>query len=231
MKSFLQKALLKTDNKIYFVVSDVLALITIISVVSIVLETVPSLERFGHIFLIVEWISVFIFSCEYLARMYVTNPTQKYIFSFFGVVDIVSVLPSLLGLGNLTFLKSVRSLRIIRLLRMIRLAKLSHIKERDIEESLGVFALNVSMYVILLLVALLATGTVMYVVEGANSVFMSIPTAMWWSFKVFLGSIPVSTPITAAGAVMYVFARFIGLILLGVLIGVVGNIFRKLFFS
>lgn len=231
MQKFLERAFLKADNETYFIVSDVLALVTVISIISIILETVPALEQFNTWFIIIEWVSVFIFTFEYIARIVVTKPKRKYVISFFGVVDIVSILPSILGLGNFTFLKSVRSLRIIRLLRMIRLAKLSHVKDRDIEESLSVFTLNILIYVTLLLVALLATGTAMYLVEGGGLTFISIPAGMWWSFKVFMGSIPVEAPLTAVGATIYVFARFIGLILLGVLIGVVGNIFKKILFS
>jgi hypothetical protein len=71
-------------------------------------------------------------------------------------------------------------------------------------------------------------GTLLYIVETAVEAFVSIPAAMWWTFKVFLGSIPVEAPLSALGALLYVVARFTGLILLGVLVGVVANVFNHL---
>lgn len=212
----------------YFLVTDVLAFFTILSVLGIVLETVPSLAVHKNIFWFIEWSSVIVFSAEYLARLYISKPRLKYSLSFFGIIDLLAILPSFLGVGNLTFLKSARVLRIMRFLRMVRMAKLARMSPKDIEDSMGVFALNVGIYVTMLFIALLVFGTALFLTEINVDAFVSIPAAMWWSFKVFIGSIPVDAPISVLGGVLYVFARFVGLILLGVLIGVVGNIFRVL---
>lgn len=231
MKKLLEKALLKPNNPMYFLVSDFLAIATVVSIVAIVLETVPSLTEYARWFAVVEYTMVFIFTVEYVARVYVTKPSRQYVFSFFGVVDLLSILPSFVGVGNFTFLKSARAVRLVRLLRLVRLAKLSHAHHRDPEESLGIYTLNIMIYISLLLLALLCMGTLMYIAEEQAGMIMSIPSGMWWSFKVFMGGIPVDTPITAFGAGLYVFARFLGYLLLGVLIGVVGNIFRALLFT
>ena len=231
MKKLLEKALLKPNSSIYFLVSDFLAVATVVSIVAIVLETVPSLAAYAHWFAVVEYTMVFIFTAEYAARIYITKPSRQYIFSFFGVVDLLSILPSFIGVGNFTFLKSARAVRLIRLLRLVRLAKLSHSQHRDPEESLSIYTLNILIYISLLLLALLCMGTLMYIAEEQAGMIMSIPAGMWWSFKVFMGGIPVDAPVTAFGAGLYVFARFLGYLLLGVLIGVVGNIFRALLFT
>ncbi len=68
----------------------------------------------------------------------------------------------------------------------------------------------------------------MYLVEGSQSAFASIPAGMWWSLKVFMAGIPVVEPATTLGEFFFVVTRFIGLLLLGLLIGVVGNVFRVL---
>jgi len=68
----------------------------------------------------------------------------------------------------------------------------------------------------------------MYLVEGGQSAFVSIPAGMWWSLKVFMAGIPVVEPVTAIGEFFFVLIRFVGLLLLGLLIGVVGNVFRVL---
>tara|TARA_B100000745_G_scaffold292683_1_gene233814 strand:- start:3254 stop:3952 length:699 start_codon:yes stop_codon:yes gene_type:complete len=231
MKKLLEKALLRPNNSLYFLTSDFLALATIVSIVAIVLETVPSVSGYERYFTIIEYTAVLVFTLEYAARLYVIKPKRKYVFSFFGLIDLLSILPSFVGIGNFTFLKSARAVRLIRLLRMIRLAKLAHSHRKDPEETLGVFALNVTIYITLLLVTLLAMGTLMYLAEEQVGTIMSIPAGMWWSFKVFMGGIPVDTPLTAFGAGLYVFARFVGYLLLGVLIGVIGNIFRAVLLS
>jgi len=79
-----------------------------------------------------------------------------------------------------------------------------------------------------LLLSLLVMGTLIYLVEPTTQTFSNIPAGMWWSFKVFMGSMPVVSPETELGSVVYVATRFVGLLLLGLLVGTVGNIFRKL---
>lgn len=229
LESFLKKAFVDNHSRLYFVVNDILALLTIVATIVVVLETVPAFTEYAYFFLIIEWTAVLIFTAEYIARMYISKPSRQYIFSFYGVIDLISILPTFLGLGNLTFLKAARTVRIMRLLRIIRLAKVTRLHGKNLDESLSVFSLNVTIYVALLVIALLIFGTMLYIVESSLGLFTSIPIGMWWAFKVFLGSIPVDAPLSAAGAALYVVARFTGLILLGVLVGVVGNIFKHYF--
>ncbi|MDC1205505.1 ion transporter [Candidatus Pacebacteria bacterium] len=231
MKSLLEKAFINSQSRLFFVVSDILALVTIISIVALVIETVPALFVYENIFNFIEWFAVVIFSIEYISRLYVAKPWHKYSLSFFGAIDLVAIAPTLLGLGNFTFLKSARIVRIIRLLRLVRLAKISRVHQKDPDESLGVFTLNIAIYTVLLLSSLLVFGTTLYIVESTTEVFSSIPSGMWWALKVFVGSIPVEAPLTAFGSVLYVAARFVGLVLLGVLLGVIGNIFRQVLLS
>jgi voltage-gated potassium channel len=209
------------------VINNFLSVLTVVSIVSLVLETVPSLVEYSTTFIIIEWVAVIFFGLEYVGRLLTSKPKRKYVLSFFGVIDLVSIAPTLLGLGNFTFLKSARALRIIRMLRMLRLAKISRTKIVE-EENMNVLSLNIIIYFATLLFALLVTGTLMYLVEGGQSAFVSIPAGMWWSLKVFLAGIPVVEPVTVVGEFFFVLTRFVGLLLLGLLIGVVGNVFRAL---
>lgn len=226
MKEKLKAALTDPGSKYFFFASDALAVVTIISVVAVVLETVPSLSDHIHVFNFIEWVAVAIFTIEYLARLYISNPRWKYPVSFFGIIDLVSILPTFLGVGNLTFLKSARALRVVRLLRLVRLAKLSHLHKAHSDESLGAIGLNTLIFFVVLVLALLLSGTLIYLFETGVEAFTSIPAGMWWSFQVFMGGIPVAEPLSALGGVVYVFSRFLGFILIGVLVGVVGNILR-----
>lgn len=227
MQTLLDRAFTQPQTRLFHVVQDFFALLTIISIISLVLETVPSLANYSHVFLIVEWVAVILFTVEYVCRLYVSKQTLKYAGSFFGLVDLVAIVPTFLGLGNLTFLKSARALRIIRLLRMLRLAKVTRSGMVD-EENMSVLSLNVLIYLCTLVLALLVTGTFMYVVEPTTAAFASIPAGMWWSLKVFMAGIPVTEPVTQLGEFFFVLTRFVGLLLLGLLVGVVGNVFRVL---
>lgn len=227
MKNFITRAFLNPTTDTYRIVNDFFALLTIISIISLVLETVPSLVSYKTTFLLIEWTAVTLFTFEYLGRMAVSKPAWRYSVSAFGIIDLVAILPTFLGLGNFTFLKSARSLRIIRLLRMARLAKMSRSKLVT-EESMSILSFNIILYFVILLIALLVTGTAMYLVEQNLPVFASIPAGMWWSFKVFMAGIPVVEPQTGLGETFFVLTRFVGLLLFGLLIGVVGNIFKVL---
>lgn len=227
MQSFLRQAFVDSDTKIYHLVSNFFAVLTIVSIVSLVLETVPSQVHNYQVFLIIEWVAVILFSLEYIGRLLISKPFTKYPLSFFGVVDLVAVLPTFLGLGNFTFLKSARAFRIIRLLRMARLAKVARSGIMS-DESMSMLSFNVVIYFTTLITALLLTGTAMYLVEPNMAAFSSIPAGMWWSFKVFMAGIPVVAPQTVWGEAFFVLTRFIGLMLLGLLIGVIGNIFKGL---
>lgn len=225
MRKFLTCAFVNSNTKIFQVVSNFLAILTIVSIASVVLETVSSLQSYHIVFLVIEWVAVVFFTLEYVGRFIVSKPKWKYSISFFGVVDLVAILPTFLGLGNFTFLKSARAFRIIRLLRMMRLAKVGR-AEIMTDENMGVMSLNVIIYFATLLTALLITGTAMYLTEPQLSSFASIPAGMWWSLKVFMAGIPVMEPQTDLGGIFFVLTRFIGLLLLGLLVGVVGNVFK-----
>lgn len=229
MKGFLNKAFADTESLTYQKVSNFFALLTIVSILSLVLETVPGLEKYGQTFLITEWVAVILFTFEYVGRIYVSKPAWKYTVSFFGIIDLVAILPTFLGLGNFVFLKSARALRIIRMLRMLRLAKVGRGGLVD-ENSMSVLSLNILIYFSTLTFSLLIMGTAMYLVEPKTVEFVSIPAGMWWSFKVFLSNIPVAQPVTALGGVFHVVTRFVGLLLLGLLVGVIGNVFKAVMF-
>jgi len=228
MRKFLRAALLDYGSKQGRLTSHFLACLTIISVASIVLETVDQLSAYQTAFLCVEWFTVFFFTLEYIGRLHITKPKRSYVFSFFGIIDLISILPTFFGLGNFTFIKSARAVRIIRLLRMVRLAKVAR-QPIATDENMSILSINILIYFFALLLSLLAAGTAMYLVEPNNAAFSSIPAGMWWSLKVFLmNSIPVAEPTTSLGDVFYVATNFVGLMLVGLLVGVVGNIFRIL---
>jgi len=235
MKRIIHRALYQPSSRLFAITNDLLALLTLISVFSLILETVPRLAPYIPYFNAVEYISVFFFTLEYLARVVVNKRhVSSYIFSFFGIIDLLAIIPTYLGFSNLTFLKTARILRILRLLRMVRLAKVARFgteKRRDLEEYSDIYRLNIGIYFFALFSTVILFGTLMYIVEGSNPTFSSIPSAMLWALKPLLGGVAQEMPATVFGEIVAILARFTGLILFGLLIAIIGSSVKKLMFG
>ena len=213
------------DSPYYRLVNDTLALVTIISIASVALETVPSIQNYS-IFKIIEWFSVILFSLEYMLRIWSSPKRLRYIFSFFGLVDLVSILPSLLGVGNLTFLKSARIVRILRFLRLLRLVKLSRVKSSR-AGGLGVFSLNIFIYFIALISILFIFGLVLHLSSSEGGHYWSIPGGMLWALLVFFSYPPEYEVGGSFGLVITILAKFCGMVMFGLLIGVTGQMLNN----
>jgi voltage-gated potassium channel len=214
-------------SRYFSLVNDVLAFATMISILVLVVETVPSFFKYKAMFNIVEWATVSLFTAEYILRIWATKKKRAYIFSFFGITDLIAIIPTFLGLANLTFLKSARVVRIIRFLRLVRLSKLSHIKVKDSEETLGIFGFNILLYAATLIFTVLLFGVMLHVLDTADGRYWSIPAGMYWTFSVFLGGLPAPIPPGILGTTIFIFAKFCGMALFGLLVGIIGKIFNE----
>ena len=220
-------ALEDLHNPYFSLINDVFAIATVVSVVVIVIETIPSLSRYQDLFLFIEWLTVGLFTVEYCVRWWVTEPKRSYYLSFFGIIDLIAILPTFIGLGNFTFLKSARVIRIIRFLRIVRLSKLARIRTKDAEETFGILGLNSAIYVFALLFVMLLIGVLLHVFISTESNYWSIPKGMYWAFAVFLGGLPAPIPPGSSGTAIFIFAKFCGMALFGLLIGIIGKIFNS----
>ncbi len=232
MRKKLNSVLYEPNSKYFIVVNDLLAIITLSAIFGLVLSTVPSLSQYQLWFTTIEWISITIFTLEYMARIYAHGKNwRKYIVSFYGIVDLMAIAPTYLGLSNLTFLKSARIFRILQLLRALRILKISHLARLGLDEApkdTRLYRLTVYLYFFSLFTSILIFGTLMYVFEGTNPTFSSIPLAMLWATKPLLGGVAQTEPVTIAGNIIVVFIRFSGLVLLGLLINVIGSSVHRL---
>ncbi len=225
----LKKAFADYRSPIYMRVNNFFALITLISVLFISLETVESLQQYMKLFKIVEWVTVVLFSFEYAGRIVAEKRKFKYIFSFYGLVDLIAVIPTYFGLANFSFLKIARITRILRFLRMIRLVKMMRVKGGKSTDGVkGVQKISIQIYLITLMFSVLVFGTLIYFIEGSNPVFANIPLGMLWALKLTLGGISQATPDTVFGELISVGTRFVGLLLFGMLIHIVGKYFEKM---
>ena len=155
----------------------------ILSVTVVLLETVSTFRDAYHdAFVSAEWFFTIIFSIEYVLRIYSSPRPWKYIFSFYGIVDLLAILPTYLGLifDQTTFLLTIRALRLLRMFRILKLGR--YIKEAAVL----VRALQHSIHKIVVffgavLALVLILGSIMYLVEGEENGFTSIPQSIYWA--------------------------------------------------
>lgn len=228
MVSAANDALDNPKNRYFKLFNRFLGTLTLVSVVAVVLETIPSFSPYTYWLLAVEYIAVGIFSLEYLVRLAGAKSKVKYVVSFFGLADLLAIAPTFLGLGNLTFLKAARSVRIIRLLRLLRLAKVARFKDEK-EGARSVLGINFEIYIVAFLIALLFLGSSFYLFEHTTIAEVhSIPDGMYWALRIILGGMPVAQPETFGGTFTFILARFTSMILLGIVIGLIGTIVRRI---
>ncbi len=164
---------------------DIVLLIAIIgSILIVMLESVESIDqKFHDIFLVFEWIFTIFFTIEYALRLYCVYSPRKYATSFFGVVDLLAILPTYLELlvPQTHYLVVVRALRILRVFRILKLA--SFLKEgRIIMLALRKSRPKLIVFISFILILVTILGSIMYVVEGGqDNGFDSIPRSIYWA--------------------------------------------------
>jgi voltage-gated potassium channel len=161
----------------------VLIVMIILSIIMVMLDSVEVMQiNYVKFFYIGEWFFTLLFTVEYLLRLICVRKPWRYIRSFFGIVDLLSILPTYVGL-LVPSVKYMLALRVLRLLRVFRVLKLSeymqeaHVLMNALDNSFRKIA--VFLYVVLTLV--IVFGSLMYVVEGSESGFTSIPKSVYWA--------------------------------------------------
>jgi voltage-gated potassium channel len=184
---------------------DVAVIVAILaSVVVVMLDSVASVAaRWGPALLAAEWALTIVFTIEYLLRVWSTRDRTGYVTSFYGVVDLLSVLPTYLGLlfpaGRVLLV--VRVLRVLRIFRILKLA--NYVKEgATLAAALRASRYKITVFVTTVLIVVTIVGSLMYVLEGPPSGFTSIPTSVYWAIvtltTVGYGDIAPATPLGKA---------------------------------
>ena len=240
--SFLVEAFTQVESSLYAKVNNVLVIVIFLSIIFMILESVDSLyNRFTAVFEISEIVIVIIFSIEYLINIYVAQIEYRnrirYVFSFWGLIDILAILPTYLGLINLSALKAVRIFRILRFLRMLRVLKLArhtaNTMNKTRDKKFNTIKYDLQIYFFALSSVVIVFGTLAYFAESkVNPGFSSIPASMWWTFVTIttVGYGDVS-PVTLAGKLIAVPTMLSGLVLFGMLMNVIGKAMMELLFG
>ena len=201
-----------------------LLLVIVASVIVVMLDSVQGAKgRYADLFDVLEWVFTVIFTVEYLARMACVERPLRYARSFFGVVDLLTVLPSYLALflPQLGVLMNIRLLRLLRVFRILKLA--SYIREyQALGAALTASRRKIMVFIGTVAIVVLLLGTVMYMVEGPENGFTSIPVAVYWAIStittVGFGDI---TPKTDLGRAIASFIMLLGWGILAVPTGIV----------
>lgn len=195
-----------------------------LSVLIAMFDSLPILPPFFNITLtIAEWFFTILFTVEYAVRIYVSPKPHKYIFSFWGIIDLVAIFPTYLslffyGYQYLLIVRILRMLRVFRVLRMVRFSREGNTLLRALKASS--YKIGIFFFSVICIVAIL--GTVMYVVEGPENGYTSIFQSIYWAIititTVGYGDI---VPQTVLGKFISSFAMIIGYAIIAVPTGIV----------
>lgn len=163
---------------------DIALLIAILLSTFVVL--LQSVERiniaYGTFFSVLEWFFLIVFTLEYILRIICVDKPVRYIKSFFGIIDLLAILPMFIGM----FFTAAQILLIVRVLRLFRLLRILKMSRFLAESNILLKALKASMPKIILFIsamvfAVTIAGSIMYVIEGPQNGYTSIPQSMYWA--------------------------------------------------
>ena len=171
------------------------------SIVVVMLDSVPAIKaRWHETLYIAEWGFTILFSLEYALRLWSVRRPLRYATSFFGVIDLLAILPTYLSLvfGGGSFLIVIRVLRLLRVFRVLKLVEYSS-EAGVLIQALLRSRRKIFVFVCTLLTIVIIFGSLMYVIEGPEHGFTSIPTGMYWAIvtmaTVGFGDIAPGTPL------------------------------------
>lgn len=179
----------------------VLICVIFISIVLVMLESVNSLDaKYHDFFYYSEWVITVLFTVEYLLRILTVSKPAKYVFSFYGIIDLLSTLPMYIsifygGAHALLLLRSLRLLRIFTILKLSSFVGASH----KLKQAIYASRFKIMVFLSTVIILCIIIGTIMYVIEGEASGFTSIPVSMYWAIvtltTVGYGDIAPLTPL------------------------------------
>jgi voltage-gated potassium channel len=173
----------------------------LLSVLLVMMDTVEGINQKYHSQLIIcEWIITVFFTVEFILRIISIQKPIKYIFSFYGIIDLMAILPMYLSI----FFPATNVLTIVRVLRFFRLFKILHIPQishqsMQLREAMEASKEKILVFIYFVVISAIIIGSLMYVVEGKESGFTSIPMGIYWAIvtltTVGYGDISPASPI------------------------------------
>lgn len=155
----------------------------LLSVIVVVFDSIaPLTQAYGVYFKVAEWVFTLFFTLEYGLRIYASPKPWRYIFSFYGIVDLLAILPTYLGLfsDDLSYLLIIRVLRVLRIFRVLKLVR--YLSEANLlARAILLSRRKIMVFFSVVLVLSTIFGSLMFIVEGPANGFTSIPKSVYWT--------------------------------------------------
>lgn len=194
------------------------------------METVQGINQKYHTQLIIcEWIITVFFTIEYILRIISIQKPIRYVFSFYGIIDLMAVLPMYLSIffPGASVLSIIRALRFFRLFKILHIPQISH-QSIQLREAIEASKEKILVFIYFVLISTIIIGSIMYLVEGKESGFTSIPMSIYWTIvtltTVGYGDISPQTPL---GQFIAAFVMILGYGIIAVPTGIVTAEFAK----
>ena len=233
IKKKLHEIIFEADTKNGKLFDIILLAAIILSVISVILESVNEInEKYHEIILAFEWFITILFTIEYFLRIYSINKSWKYIFSMMGIIDLLAIIPTYLififpTVHSLSVIRSIRLIRVFRIFKLspyLRGAHVMQIALRSSRPKIIVFLFSVMIVVIVL-------GTLMYIIEGSveTNGFDNIPNSIYWAL-VTLTTVGYGNviPVTIFGKLIASFIMILGYGIIAVPTGIVTAEFSRI---
>jgi voltage-gated potassium channel len=228
MKDTIKNIVEYNDNKLSKSFAFFIQFLIVLSVITFSAETLPNLKpQTKAILNSIEVFCVVVFTAEYLARIYVADNKPKFVFSFFGLIDLFAILPFYLSFGL-----DLRSLRVLRMFRLFRLLKLVRYNRamRHFAKAMLLAKEQIILFmgVTLVLIYFAAIGIYYFENEAQPEHFSSIFDSLWWSI-VTLTTVGYGDvyPITVGGRIFTFFILLIGLGIVAIPTGIISSSLTK----
>ena len=201
LKNKLHTIIYEADTPMGKLFDVVLLILILVSVILVMLESVTSIDTHYHDLLYFgEWLITIFFTIEYILRIITVKKASNYIFSFYGIIDFLSTIPLYLSfiLAGSNALLAVRALRLLRVFRILKITRYMG-EANKLNKALRDSKPKIFVFLFAVLILSIIAGTIMYLVEGEQSGFVSIPISVYWCIvtltTVGFGDIAPVTPL------------------------------------
>ncbi|MCF6170108.1 MAG: ion transporter [Bacteroidales bacterium] len=196
----------------------------ILSVIIVLLDSISSLhEEYGHLFNAVEWGLTILFTLEYFLRIYTVKNPGRYLFSFYGIIDFLAIVPTYLSLFLVGshYLMVVRILRLLRVFRVLKLMRFVG-AANTLKTAFASSRAKIIVFLEVIITIVVIIGSVMYLIEGPENGFTNIPVSIYWAIvtitTVGYGDI---APQTVAGQTLASLLMIVGYAIIAVPTGII----------
>lgn len=179
----LHQIIYEADSPVGKIFDLVIIVAILFSILLVMLESVKELDAKYHTFFnISEWVITILFTIEYILRVVSVKKPKAYIFSFYGIIDLLSTIPKYLSLivGGAHALVALRGLRLLRIFRILKLVRFVG-ATNNLGKALQASRYKIFVFISAVMIICVIIGTLMYLIEGDESGFTSIPISIYWS--------------------------------------------------